>query len=117
MSAVWGVSNLTGVWRHFGDGQTRKSPFRDISLRGSLIFLMNAAQAESAGLICSWLVANETRGSAPGHLNIHFFQKCGNSQLIRVAFTLRRRCEDTRGQLCLHGRCSLGLRQDDRRLL
>jgi hypothetical protein len=60
---------------------------------------------------------NETRRSAPGLLNIHFVQKCCNSQLIRVAFTPRRRCEDTRGQLCLHGGYSLSLGQDDLRLI
>jgi hypothetical protein len=55
--------------------------------------------------------------SASGLLGIHFFQEGCNSQLIRVAFTLRRRSEDTRGQLHLHGRCSCDLRQDDYRLI
>jgi hypothetical protein len=45
------------------------------------------------------VVANETRGPCAKLLNIHFYQKRCNSQFIRVAFTLRRRCEDTRGQL------------------
>jgi hypothetical protein len=56
-------------------------------------------------------------GSASGLLDIRFFQECCNSQLIRVAFTLRRRCEDTRGQFHLRGRRSLDLRQDDYRLI
>jgi hypothetical protein len=39
----------------------------------------------------SWLVANETGGQCARSFNIHFFQKCCNSQLIGVAFTIRRR--------------------------
>ena len=46
-----------------------------------------------------------TCGQCISLLDVHFFQECCNSQLIWVAFTLRRRCEDTRGQLHLHDRC------------
>jgi len=44
-----------------------------------------------------------------GPFNVHDVQKGCNSQLNRVAFTLRRRCEDTRGQFHLRGRRSLDL--------
>ena len=64
--------------------------------------LIDGAQVESA--VTDFLMAgrsgnNEMRESMSGLLNILFLQKRRNSQLIRVAFTLRRRCEDTRGQL------------------